>query len=141
MASGLNEIRSFFAKLFAELRDPSTTAAPVVDVTDAPARRTYDVWSVSSSGMLSGTDTFLFAADNSILRQQVVTTHGSEPASCGKVIQMPQQPSQNLVPMDKSYAKASVQEAWDNHFAAFGGQDLQDFTESSELWAFDHRTF
>ena len=37
-----------------------------------------------------------------------------------------------------------VQESWDNHFAAFGEQDveriLQDYTEDSEIRVFDHRT-
>ena len=39
---------------------------------------------------------------------------------------------------------ASVQKSWDNHFAAFGEQDveriLQDYTEDSEIRVFDHRT-
>merc|ERR1712046_327247 len=71
-------------------------------------------------------------------------TQGSGSALYDHVTEKPQRPSQNLVPMDESYVKASVQEAWDNHFAAFGAQDLQsimqDYTEISELRAFDHRT-
>jgi hypothetical protein len=41
-----------------------------------------------------------------------------------------------------NYTATSVQAAWDNHFAAFGGQDVDqimlDYTEASVLWAWDH---
>jgi len=41
------------------------------------------------------------------------------------------------------YKAETVQAAWDNHFGAFGGQDLAkvmlDYTEESELRAWDHR--
>merc|ERR1712061_826021 len=42
----------------------------------------------------------------------------------------------------RAYAPASVQEAWDNHFAAFGAQDVDkimlDYTDRSVLKAFNH---
>ena len=42
------------------------------------------------------------------------------------------------------YKPGSVKAAWDNHFAAFGAQDvtriMQDYTEKSVLKAFDHTT-
>jgi quinol monooxygenase YgiN len=42
------------------------------------------------------------------------------------------------------YSPKSTQDAWDNHFAAFGAQDLDrimlDYTEASELRAFCHTT-
>jgi len=43
-----------------------------------------------------------------------------------------------------SYKAETVQAAWDNHFGAFGAQDVAkimlDYTEASELRAFDHQT-
>merc|ERR1712205_197353 len=42
------------------------------------------------------------------------------------------------------YSPASTQDAWDNHFGAFGAQDVDeimlDYNGSSVLKAFDHRT-
>merc|ERR1711878_157694 len=47
------------------------------------------------------------------------------------------------VPMD-ARGRFSVQGAWDNHFGAFGNQDvtaiMQDYVEQSVLKAFDHST-
>merc|ERR1719247_3943476 len=45
---------------------------------------------------------------------------------------------------DVAYKAATVQAAWDNHFEAFGGQDVAkimlDYTEESVLKAFNHAT-
>merc|ERR550514_2409430 len=43
-----------------------------------------------------------------------------------------------------SYSPKSVDEAWANHFAAFGGQDVAkimlDYTEESKITTFNHAT-
>merc|ERR1712226_949025 len=101
-ATGLAQIQSFFEGLFATLSDTSKLAAPVIEPTEDP-KQTYLVWSCPSSGITSATDTFVFGADNKIVRQNIAF------ASAGG---------------GAGYKAASVQAAWDNHFAAFGAQDV-----------------
>ena len=55
-----------------------------------------------------------------------------------------QTPAKKVPDIKKDYKAATVEAAWDNHFAAFGSQDvtriMQDYTEKSVLKAFDHTT-
>lgn len=143
-ASGLNEIQTFFKNLFNQLSDMSCMTAPVLNVTDSPVPQTYLIWAVPCSNIFTGVDTFLFAENNKFLRQQIVTTKGSGSPSYGEVIHYRQHPTQNPVPMDESYAKANVQDAFDNHWTAIERLDLQslmqDYTETTELQSFDHST-
>jgi ketosteroid isomerase-like protein len=144
-AKGLQEIRSFFEDVFEEQRNMTAQSAPVIEVTEGPARQTYLIWTFSASNTYnSGTDSFLFTPDNSILRQQVVSTKGARKPAYQEVKRIKQRPATELVHMDPSYAPEGVAGAWDNHFGGFGGQDLQkvmqDYTDLSELRAFDHRT-
>ncbi|GMH80821.1 hypothetical protein TrST_g10635 [Triparma strigata] len=123
--TGLEEIRACFGGLFKTLGDLSTLSAPVVEVEegDASTAQVFLIWSCKGCGILSCHDTFHFGADNKITRQNVVMTTG-EPTS------------------DPSYSPKSVQEAWDNHFSAFGAQDvnkiLLDYTEASEIKVHNH---
>merc|ERR1712154_565403 len=63
-----------------------------------------------------GTDTFVFGKNNKIIRQNIVVTQTKQPPKEG-------------------YFASTVQAAWDNHFAAFGAQDLDkimlDYDETS----------
>ena len=71
---GSAEIRGFFAGLFEMLADLSALAAPVVEVTSDPAKQVYLIWSCPSSGVLSAQDTFIYADDFKIKRQNIAWT-------------------------------------------------------------------
>ena len=87
--------------------------APIVHVEGANGYQVFLIWRAPASGYESATDTFIFNAQGKIIRQKGVV-HDSPP---------------------------SVQESWDNHFAAFGGQDVDrilfDYTEDSEIIGYD----
>ena len=55
-----------------------------------------------------------------------------------------QMAAEKVPEIQADYKPGSVKAAWDNHFAAFGAQDvtriMQDYTEKSVLKAFDHTT-
>lgn len=127
VCEGLSDIRSFFANLFAALTDLSTLAAPEIVVEEKPFSQVFLIWSCPSSGFPSCHDTFHFDSSNRIIRQNIAYT-SAEPA--------PQAIG--------GYSPASVQAAWDNHFQAFGGQNLDqimlDYTEDSVIRCHDHRT-
>ncbi|CAM9145134.1 unnamed protein product [Scytosiphon promiscuus] len=56
----------------------------------------------------------------------------------------PPRPTRAAVTTTMSYAPQNVQDVWDNHFAAFGAQDvdriLLDYDESSVIMTFDQTT-
>ena len=85
--------------------------APIVHVEEANGNQVFLIWRAPASGYESATDTFIFNAEGKILRQNVVVHY------------------------------SPVQKSWDNHFAAFGGQDvdriLLDYTEDSEIIVYD----
>ena len=96
----------------------TTLGAPVIHVEEATLRdhgnaQVFLIWRAPASGYESATDTFIFNGQGKIIRQNVVV----------------------------HYSPPSVQESWDNHFAAFGGQDvdriLLDYTEDSEIIVYD----
>jgi ketosteroid isomerase-like protein len=140
-ATGKVEIRDFFENLFSMLHDTSGLTAPVLEVSGDPAQ-VYLVWTCPTSGIKEASDSFFFDADNMILRQNIVWQKGSTPALYDKSTTLTQRSANRLVTMHGSYHKDSVQGAWDNHFSAFGAQNveavMQDYTEESELRAFDH---
>jgi ketosteroid isomerase-like protein len=142
-ATGKAEIRDFFKNLFHMLHDTSGLTAPVLEVSHDPAQ-VYLVWTAPTSDIMSAADSFFFDADNMILRQNIVWQSGSQPALYDKSTTHTQRAAGRLVTMHANYYKDSVQGAWDNHFSAFGGQNveavMQDYTEESELRAFDHTT-
>jgi len=73
-ATGVAEIRDFFVGLFKTLSDLSALAAPVVEVTEAPAKQVYLIWSCPSSGIASAQDTFIFDDNFKIRRQNIAFT-------------------------------------------------------------------
>jgi len=127
--TGLEEVRACFTGLFQTLSDLSTLAAPVVEVQEGPSAQVFLIWSCKGCGILSCHDTFHFDADNKITRQNVVMTTG-KPSSETKVLS------------NSDYKPKNVQQAWDNHFEAFGAQDvdkiLLDYTEDSEIKVHNH---
>jgi len=103
--------------LFKSLHDCSNLGAPVQfveEAADGTGGQVFLVWSCPASGYQRATDTFVFDSAGKIIRQNVVVHY--EP----------------------------VQAAWDNHFAAFGGQDvekiLKDYTEQSVITVYDQTT-
>jgi len=126
---GLEGAKKCFTGLFATLTDLSTLEAPVVDVT---ANGVFLVWKCPGMGYQRATDTFLFDSNGKIERQNVVVYYDKASKSAGP------NPTPTLT------APAPVQAGWDNHFAAFGEQDvgriLKDYTEDSVLTVYDQRT-
>jgi len=102
--TGLKGVREMFVSLFGDLKDLSTLAAPVITVEEA-AKQVLLIWKCPGCGYDTATDTFIFGNDFKIKRQNIVVTKRTAIAS-------------------GPYAPKSVQEAWDNHFAAFGAQDV-----------------
>jgi len=119
---GVSEIREMFACLFKELCDLSTLKAPIVDV-EEDARQVFLTWECPGCGYATATDTFIFDECLKIARQNIVVTKGLATSVA-----------------EGTYAPRSVQQAWDNHFSAFGEQDLDkimlDYTEMSVVRLF-----
>ncbi len=73
--AGLARVRKFFTELFATLSDLSALAAPLVEVTEAPAPKSvFLAWSCPSSGLVSVSDTFLLDDAFKIARQNINVT-------------------------------------------------------------------
>jgi len=85
--------------------------APIIHVEEGGSAEVFLIWRAPASGYESATDTFIFNAEGKILRQNVVVHY------------------------------SPVQQSWDNHFAAFGGQDVErvllDYTEDSMITVYD----
>jgi len=115
--TGLAGVQKCFEGLFKTLSNTSDLAAPVIDVNEA-ALEVFLIWSCKASGIESATDTFIFDSNFKIARQNVVLTSKPVPT-----------------------ATTSVQASWDNHFAAFGAQNvskiLEDYTNSSIITVYD----
>jgi ketosteroid isomerase-like protein len=114
---GLAGVRNCFTGLFASLHDTSDLAAPIIHVEESvndEAGSVFLIWSAAASGYIRATDTFIFNAKGKITRQHVVVHY------------------------------APVQRSWDNHFAAFGGQDVErillDYTEESRVTVYNQLT-
>jgi hypothetical protein len=142
--TGKAQIRQFFLNLFAQLTNLTSLAAPIVEVTESPQKQVYLIWSCPSSGVESATDTFIFDDNNRISRQNIALTSGTRPNAFSTVARTNVPSAANPVPVNSSYSQATVRGAWDNHFTAFGGQNItkimQDYTSHSVLKAFDHTT-
>eukprot|EP00999_Lentomonas_sp_LEN2_P000984 NODE_1991_length_679_cov_76.177536_g1941_i0.p1 GENE.NODE_1991_length_679_cov_76.177536_g1941_i0~~NODE_1991_length_679_cov_76.177536_g1941_i0.p1 ORF type:complete len:178 (-),score=34.81 NODE_1991_length_679_cov_76.177536_g1941_i0:73-606(-) len=69
--NGLSGVREFFTGLFERLSDLSALKAPVIELTDLP-KHVFLVWECPSSGITKATDTFIFDANNKIIRQNIV---------------------------------------------------------------------
>ena len=125
-ATGLAEIRDFFAGLFGLLTDLSTLAAPVVEVTEAPDKQVYLVWKCPGSGVLEATDTFIFGDDNRILRQNIAWTKGG-----GSPVKL------NYFPLTaKGFGVSLVLEEsgipWESN--DFGGAGMKSLKEAFPVW-------
>lgn len=134
--TGLAGARECFVGLFASLPDCSDLAAPVQVVKeaskDAPAS-VFLIWSCPASGYSQATDTFIFDASSKILRQNVVFAY-QDPKGDGSVVAKNDTEAPSGI--------GPVHDGWANHFAAFGGQDVEkillDYVETSEMTVFNH---
>jgi len=123
---GIAGVTEFFTGLFSELSDLSALEAPVVHVDENPGH-VFLIWSCTSSGFQNATDTFIFDHDSKISRQNVVI-HKTQAVS-------------STVSLSTNSTGGIVQAAWDNHFGAFGSQNIDqillDYTEESMINVYD----
>jgi hypothetical protein len=127
--SGIDGAKKFFTCLFAKLNDLSSLDAPSLIISEEKKYVSL-AWKCPSSGVIAAHDVFLFDRYGKIKRQNIAY-HSA--------------PTLSPVVSEKSdYSPKSIQEAWDNHFSAFGEQRvdkiLLDYTEASTLCIFDHAT-
>ena len=116
--------------LFAALPDLSGLAAPEIHVEEGNPKSVFLIWRCPSSGFVHCTDTFLFNDAGKIVRQTVCILNPGAPAGKAPLCTEPQ--------------GGPVQASWDNHFAAFGAQDvdkiLLDYTEKSVIKVYNQVT-
>merc|ERR1719199_710380 len=102
-----------FEGLFIDLYDYSTLDAPVVEVvngTETDAGLVFLVWECPGVGYYQASDTFIF--DNTTITYQNIVVNATSNAPSNKVA--------NKV----AYNPTDYEEAWDNHFDAFGAQNV-----------------
>jgi hypothetical protein len=124
--TGLTEIQGMFEGLFLDLYNYSSLVAPVVEVVDGTADDAglvFLVWECPQVGYYQASDTFIF--DNTtITYQNIVINATSIPAS-----------------NKAAYTPANYTAAWDNHFEAFGAQNVTqimlDYNEMSVVRVYD----
>jgi len=117
--AGRESIEGFFEELFADLYDTSTLAVHYLDQTATDG--VFLVWSNAGTGFTEATDTFVFDSETyKILQQNIVVA--SETCEYAK-----RRRGRNLL--------QDVHASWDNHFVAFGAQDIagimEDYVEDS----------
>ena len=128
--NGVAGARRCFNELFAKLKDLSGLAAPEIHVEEGNPKSVFVIWRCPTSGFTHCTDTFLFDDAGKIVRQTVCILNEGAPACKAPLCTEPQ--------------GGPVQASWDNHFAAFGAQDvdkiLLDYTEKSTIKVYNQVT-
>ena len=128
--NGMAGAKRCFNELFAKLKDLSGLAAPVIHVEEGNPKSVFLIWRCPTSGFTHCTDTFLFDDAGKIVRQTVCILNEGAPACKAPLCTEPQ--------------GGPVQASWDNHFAAFGAQDvdriLLDYTEKSTIKVYNQVT-
>ena len=128
--NGIAGAKECFTNLFAALPDLSGLAAPEIHVEEGNPKSVFLIWRCPSSGVAHCTDTFLFDDAGKIVRQYIVQLTEGAPAGKAPLCTEPQ--------------GGPVQASWDNHFAAFGAQDvdkvLLDYTEKSVIKVYNQVT-
>lgn len=132
---GLDGVTDLFKGLFKILSDTSGLKAPVIKVDKwEGGGMVFLVWLCPTSGLPLVTDTFIFDKDFKILRQNIVNFKGAHAETDKRRLE-------ELGTDRRRLEEPSVQASWDNHFAAFGKQDvpaiLKDYTESSVVRVYD----
>ena len=128
--NGMAGARRCFNELFVKLKDLSGLAAPEIHVEEGNPKSVFVIWRCPTSGFTHCTDTFLFDDAGKIVRQTVCILNEGAPAGKAPLCTEPQ--------------GGPVQASWDNHFAAFGAQDvdkvLKDYTETSVIKVYNQVT-
>ncbi len=128
--NGMAGAKECFTGLFGALTDMSGLEVPQAIVEEGNPKQVFLIWRCPTSGFTHATDTFLFDDAGKIVRQTVVIYNEGAPAGKAPLCTEPQ--------------GGPVQASWDNHFAAFGGQDvdkvLKDYTENSVIKVYDQIT-
>ena len=128
--NGMAGAKRCFNELFVKLKDLSGLAAPEIHVEEGNPKSVFLIWRCPSSGFVHCTDTFLFNDAGKIVRQTVCILNEGAPAGKAPLCTEPQ--------------GGPVQASWDNHFAAFGAQDvdkvLKDYTEKSVIKVYNQVT-
>jgi len=132
---GIAGVRECFRGLFATLYDTSDIAVPVITVREATAEEpgsVFLVWNAPASGYMEATDTFIFDSSAKILWQNVVVSY-LDPRGDGSITRQDD--------AEAPTGSGPVHDGWANHFAAFGGQDvdriLLDYTEESQVTVYN----
>jgi len=128
--NGMAGAKECFTGLFAALPDLSGLAAPEIHVEEGNPKAVFLIWRCPSSGFVHCTDTFLFNDAGKIVRQTVCILNEGAPAGKAPLCTEPQ--------------GGPVQASWDNHFGAFGAQDvdkiLLDYTDKSVIKVYNQVT-
>eukprot|EP00746_Dinoflagellata_sp_MGD_P036075 gnl/MRDRNA2_/MRDRNA2_186503_c0_seq1.p1 gnl/MRDRNA2_/MRDRNA2_186503_c0~~gnl/MRDRNA2_/MRDRNA2_186503_c0_seq1.p1 ORF type:complete len:374 (+),score=70.08 gnl/MRDRNA2_/MRDRNA2_186503_c0_seq1:58-1122(+) len=133
---GLDEIKNCFTGLFENMFQTTDLRAPlqvVKEASDSVPGSVFVVWSAAVSGYLEATDTFIFDSNGKILEQNVAVTYRKK-----RMFGSPDEVEPAVVAPEGS---GPVHDAWQNHFSAFGAQDvdkiLKDYTESSVITVYN----
>jgi len=128
--NGMAGAKECFTGLFGALTDMSGLEVPQAIVEEGNPKQVFLIWRCPTSGFTHATDTFLFDDAGKIVRQTVVIYNEGAPAGKAPLCTEPQ--------------GGPVQASWDNHFAAFGAQDvdkvLKDYTEKSVIKVYNQVT-
>eukprot|EP00750_Incisomonas_marina_P006834 INCI14725.5.p1 GENE.INCI14725.5~~INCI14725.5.p1 ORF type:complete len:560 (-),score=100.95 INCI14725.5:1691-3370(-) len=129
--NGLAEIQKFFEETFTSMQDLSSLAVRHSHTNACPEPSAFLVWECPSSGIEYATDTFIFDEAGKIQVQTLVVWIADGIGFAG-------QPNLNLTTAPQS---GPVQASWNNHFAAFGGQNmsllLKDYSDRSVICVHD----
>jgi len=149
---GLHAIKSMFDGLFDGLQgctDAGVTGGlgaklEVVEPTMSTPGSVFLVWECAHAGFYKATDTFVF--EGVMIRKQNIVIETKSSAASSSLLQQFGASDPILAGPDWAYNPNTVQEAWNNHFAAFGkgatanvGDDhtealdmiMKDYTEAS----------
>lgn len=109
---GHQGVRDCFAEQFAEMSDPSDFEALVVDV-DESRGTGFLVWNNPANGYRHGTDSFMADSSDKIVSHHIVSKTPGNKTAAG----FAPRPGDDRRPLHN---------AWDNHFLAFGNQNVDD---------------
>merc|ERR1719215_1894460 len=148
---GHREIRDMFDNLFTDLAKcngdgDNQLKAPLDQVREHPQGQVFLIWQCPLAGFNAATDTFIMdgakiRGQNIVVSRDVVRIQPVSGFPSVSVADALLSRGQQVRSSQADYNPTTVQAAWDNHFSAFGGQDVDqimlDYDEDSEIsiWA------
>lgn len=117
VCKGQAEIRAFFERFFEELKGDPPMGSPAMSVDETTdVRQVFLCFNIPSIGYATGFDNVVYNKNYKVDRHHIVIT--------------------------RDYKPKSMQAAWDNHFAAFGAQNLYqimlDYDDKSVVKVFNN---